>query len=65
MLTSELGEGMIMNVWRFLMRWFVPPFIAIILVFGFMDKIQDTYNVPLPGILTMLLGENAVVPATE
>jgi neurotransmitter:Na+ symporter, NSS family len=43
----------------------VPPFIAIILVFGFMDKIQDTYNVPLPGILTMLLGENAVLPTTE
>jgi NSS family neurotransmitter:Na+ symporter len=65
MLTSELGEGMIMNAWRFLMRWFVPPFIAIILVFGFMDKIQDTYNVPLPGLLTKLLGPNVVLPKAE
>ena len=62
MLTSELGEGVVMNVWRFLMRWFVPPFVAIILVFGFMDKIQDQYHVPLPGALTLLLGPNWVPP---
>ncbi|KCZ54043.1 symporter [Hyphomonas beringensis] len=63
MLTSELGEGTIMNAWRFLIRWFVPPFIFLILVFGFMDKIQDQYHVPLPGFLTMLLGPNWVPPA--
>lgn len=62
MLTSELGESTIMNVWRFLMRWFVPPFIAIVLVFGFLDKIQDTYQVQLPGVLTGLLGPNVVLP---
>ncbi|MEO1015525.1 MAG: sodium-dependent transporter [Pseudomonadota bacterium] len=59
MLTSELGEAQVMNVWRFLMRWFVPPFVAFVLVFGFLDKIQDQYGVPLPGVLTPLLGPNA------
>ena len=59
MLTSELGEGNVMNVWRFLIRWFVPPFVAFVLVFGFLDKIQDQYNVPLPGVLTALLGPNS------
>ena len=58
MLTSELGEGQIMNIWRTLIRWFVPPFVAVILVFGFLDKIQDTYAVDLPGFLTILLGPN-------
>ncbi|MBU1286743.1 MAG: sodium-dependent transporter [Alphaproteobacteria bacterium] len=62
MLTSELGEGTVMNLWRLVMRWFVPPFVGIILVFGFMDKIQDQYNVQLPGALTVLLGPNWVAP---
>ena len=59
MLTSELGEGNVMNVWRFLIRWFVPPFVAFVLVFGFLDKIQDQYQVQLPGFLTILLGPTA------
>lgn len=59
MLTSELGEGNVMNIWRFLIRWFVPPFVAFVLVFGFLDKIQDQYQVQLPGFLTVLLGPNA------
>lgn len=59
MLTTELGEGTVMNVWRFLIRWFVPPFVAFVLVFGFLDKIQDQYQVQLPGFLTVLLGPNA------
>ncbi|MFN4185153.1 MAG: sodium-dependent transporter [Hyphomonas sp.] len=58
MLTSELGEGTVMNVWRFLIRWFVPPFIGLVLVFGFLDKIQDQYHVQLPGVLEALLGPN-------
>jgi NSS family neurotransmitter:Na+ symporter len=62
MLTSELGESTLMNAWRFTMRWVVPPFIAIILVFGFMDKIQDQYHVPLPGVMTKLLGPNWIPP---
>ncbi|MFN3314982.1 MAG: sodium-dependent transporter, partial [Hyphomonas sp.] len=62
MLTSELGEGMIMNVWRFLIRWFVPPFIGLVLVFGFLDKIQDQYHVQLPAPLVMLLGPNWTPP---
>lgn len=59
MLESELGEGTAMNVWRFLIRWFVPPFVALVLVFGFLDKIQDQYNVQLPGVLTHMLGPNS------
>lgn len=59
MLTTELGEGNVMNIWRFLIRWFVPPFVAFVLVFGFLDKIQDQYQVQLPGFLTSLLGPNA------
>ena len=58
MLTTELGEGTVMNIWRFLIRWFVPPFVAFVLVFGFLDKIQDQYQVQLPGFLTVLLGPN-------
>jgi NSS family neurotransmitter:Na+ symporter len=61
MLETELGEGNIMNAWRFLMRWFVPIFIGFVLVFGFLDKIQDQYNVQLPGVLTHLLGPNQVL----
>lgn len=58
-LRTELGDGDIMNVWRFMMRWFVPAFVAIILVFGSLDKLQDGYGVQLPGFLTTLLGPNA------
>lgn len=65
MLVSELGEGTIMNAWRFLMRWFVPAFIALILVFGFLDKIQDQYHVQLPGALEALLGPNWAPPVVE
>lgn len=64
MLTSELGEGRVMNVWRFLIRWFVPPFIAVVLIFGFLDKIHQTYNVPLPGVLKVMLGHETP-PAPE
>jgi len=45
------------------MRWFVPGFVALILVFGFLDKIQDQYHVQLPGALQALLGPNWVAPA--
>ncbi len=62
MLTSELGEGTLMNVWRFLIRWFVPPFIGLVLIFGFLDKIQDQYHVQLPGPLVTLLGPNWTPP---
>ena len=61
MLTSELGEGNVMNIWRFLIRWFVPVFVSVVLVFGFMDKIQDTYSVQLPGFLESILGPNKAV----
>ena len=65
MMTSELGEGTIMNIWRFLMRWFVPPFVGLVLFFGFFDKIQDQYHVQLPSLLEGLLGKNYELPPGE
>ena len=54
-----------MNIWRFLMRWFVPAFVGFVLFFGFFDKIQDQYHVQLPAFLEGLLGPNYVLPPTE
>ena len=65
MMTSELGEGTIMNVWRFLMRWFVPTFVGFVLFFGFFDKIQDQYHVQLPAFMEGLLGPNYELPPAE
>ena len=58
MLVSELGEGNVMNLWRFAIRWIVPAFVGFVLVFGFLDKIQDQYGVQLPGALEYILGDN-------
>lgn len=58
-LVNEMGEGRIATVWLFLIRWFVPGFIVVILVFGFLDKIQDAYGVQLPSVLQLLLGPNS------
>ena len=58
-LAAEFGDETITKYWRLSMRWFVPPFVLVILIFGFLDKIQDTYGVPLPGFLTGMLGPNA------
>ncbi|WP_084418187.1 sodium-dependent transporter [Henriciella litoralis] len=63
MMATEIGEGTIMNVWRFLLRWPVPAFLAFILIFGFFDKIQQQYNVQLPGFMTSFLGPNNELPA--
>ncbi|MEQ9316905.1 MAG: sodium-dependent transporter, partial [Henriciella sp.] len=63
MMTTEIGEGTIMNIWRFLLRWPVPLFLAFILFFGFFDKIQQQYNVQLPGFMTTLLGPNNALPS--
>ncbi len=38
MLTSEFGEGTVMNLWRFAVRWVVPPAVGIILVVGIYQK---------------------------
>ncbi|MEM6627371.1 MAG: sodium-dependent transporter [Pseudomonadota bacterium] len=59
MLTSELGDGRVMDVWRFAVRWVAPIFVSIVLVFGFLDKLQDIYGLQLPGLLTPLLGPNS------
>lgn len=58
-LISELGDGLVMDAWRLLIRWFVPGFVGFVLVFGFLDKIQDQYRVPLPSVLLPWLGPNA------
>jgi NSS family neurotransmitter:Na+ symporter len=34
MLVSEFGDGRLMNVWRFMVRWVVPPLVGLILVLG-------------------------------
>ncbi len=59
MMTTEFGEGMIMNLWRFSVRWIVPPALAFILVFGALDVAQNNGWINLPeGVLTGLLGPN-------
>lgn len=63
MLISELGEGAVMNVWRFLIRWLVPPFVAVVLVFGFLDMLQDEYHVPLPAMLESVVGPDWAAPS--
>lgn len=58
MLAGELGDEWIVNAWRFAIRWIVPPFVGFVLVFGFLDKIQDLYGVQLPSLFIPLLGPN-------
>lgn len=38
LLTSEFGDGKVMDLWRFAVRWVVPPAIGIILIFGIWDQ---------------------------
>ncbi|MHA7899586.1 MAG: sodium-dependent transporter [Henriciella sp.] len=57
MLESELGEGNVMNMWRFMVRWVVPPALTFILIFGSLDALQG-FGMQLPGFLTVLLGPN-------
>ena len=59
MLTTEFGEGNVMNIWRFMVRWVVPPALAFILVFGALDVAQNNGWISLPSFLTPLLGPNA------
>lgn len=59
MFESELGEGNVMNIWRFMVRWVVPPALGFILVFGTLDSLQG-FGLQLPGFLTALLGPNVV-----
>ncbi len=58
MLESELGEGVIMNVWRMMMRWFLPLAIALIFVLGTLDRAQKSYGFIAPGFLMPLIGPN-------
>ena len=58
MVESELGDGQVMRIWRLLIRWFVPGFVAFVLVFGFMDKLQTVYNIDFPGVITAVIGPN-------
>ena len=56
---SEISEGLFMSLWRLTIRWIVPVFIAVVLFFGFLDKVQDQYGVPLPAFLQAFLGPNS------
>lgn len=55
MLISELGDGRVMNVWRFMVRWVAPPLIAVILVFGSLSVASGNGWLPLPDWLADLV----------
>lgn len=44
MLTSEFGEGRVMDLWRFTSRWIVPPAIGIILLFGAPEAFRGIFG---------------------
>lgn len=47
-LISELGDGLVFNLWRNTCRFVVPPAVAFILVFGAMQKAGQLCYVDLP-----------------
>lgn len=55
MMTSEFGEGSIMNVWRFAVRWVVPPALTFILIFGSLATADANGWIELPNWLSNLL----------
>ncbi|MEM1037690.1 MAG: sodium-dependent transporter [Pseudomonadota bacterium] len=57
-LVSEIGEGWVMDAWRYALRWVVPPALTFILIFGTLDSLQNFDLIDLPGFLTGLLGPN-------
>jgi NSS family neurotransmitter:Na+ symporter len=57
MMQDELGRGFF-RVWRPVVRWVVPIFIGVVLVFGALDKMQNRGWVKMPDALTGLLGPN-------
>ena len=57
-LVSEVGDGWVMDVWRFALRWVVPPALAFILIFGTLDSLQNFGLMNLPEFMTGLLGPN-------
>ncbi|MEL7482397.1 MAG: sodium-dependent transporter, partial [Pseudomonadota bacterium] len=59
MLVTEFGEGTIMNLWRFAVRWVGPVGLSVILVFGTIAALQTQFGVELPGFLQGLLGLSA------
>jgi NSS family neurotransmitter:Na+ symporter len=46
MLVSELGDGRVMNVWRFMVRWVAPPLIGLILIFGLISAASSAGLLP-------------------
>lgn len=55
MMTTEFGDGTVMNVWRFAVRWVVPPALAFILVFGSLATADANGWINLPEGLSKLL----------
>ena len=60
-LDDSLGTGLIKKLWSIALKWIAPIFVGVVLVFGSLDKVQDTYKLQLPGFLTKLVGPNAVL----
>ncbi len=59
MLESEFADNKeVMSFVVSILRWAVPIFVGVILVFGFLDNLQNLYGVELPGFLVPLLGDN-------
>jgi neurotransmitter:Na+ symporter, NSS family len=56
MLVSELGDGRLMNAWRFTVRWIAPPVIGLILVLGTLSLASHNGWIDLPGGLEQLVG---------
>ncbi len=56
MLVSELGDGPVMNAWRFMIRWVAPPLIGLILVFGTLSVASANGWLSLPPVLKAIVG---------
>jgi NSS family neurotransmitter:Na+ symporter len=57
LMEADLG-GPFFRIWRPTVRWIVPAFVGVVLVFGALDKMQNKGWVQFPEPFTALLGPN-------